>query len=159
MTIYQIERANEADLPGMTELLQALFTLEQDFIPNRERQQAGLQQLLANQQLASLWVARLSTGTVIGLCTAQLVISTAQGSYAVWIEDVIVATDYRRKGIGKTLLQHALDWAAQQGATRAQLLIDKQNDQAFSFYQQLGWRHTQLQALHLLMVNFFNCEL
>jgi GNAT superfamily N-acetyltransferase len=146
--IYQIERASSTDLAAMVKLLQALFTLEQDFTPNPQRQQAGLQRLLENSQSASVWVARLPTGTVVGVCTAQLVISTAQGSYAVWIEDVIVAQPYRGGGIGKALLQHALDWAAQQGATRAQLLIDKQNLLAFSFYQQLGWRDTQLQALH-----------
>jgi GNAT superfamily N-acetyltransferase len=146
--IYQIERATWDDLAAMVELLQALFTLEQDFTPNPQRQQVGLQQLLENPQSASVWVARLPAGTVVGLCTAQLVISTAQGGYAVWIEDVIVAEPYRGGGIGKALLQHALDWAVQQGATRAQLLIDKQNLSAFSFYQQFGWRDTQLQALH-----------
>ena len=144
--IFQIEKATANDLTAMTDLLQVLFSIEQDFIPNPERQRTGLQQLLEDTQRARVLVARLPTGEVIGLCSAQLVISTAEGGYSVWIEDVIIASRYRGNGVGKALLQTALDWAAQRGATRAQLLADRENISALQFYQKLGWQETRLQA-------------
>jgi ribosomal protein S18 acetylase RimI-like enzyme len=148
MSDFHIDRATPNDLNAMIELLQTLFTIEADFTPQPQRQRVGLQMLLEEKQRAGLFVARLTSATVIGMCSTQLVISTAQGSYAVWIEDVIVAPTYRQLGVGKALLQTALQWAKQQGATRAQLLVDQTNRSALQFYHRLGWRETKLQARH-----------
>ena len=59
---------------------------------------------------------------------------------------MIISQAYRNLGIGKTLLQAALDWSKQNGATRAQLLVDIENEPAIGYYQHLGWESTQLQA-------------
>lgn len=143
MPNFYIDFANINDLAVLSQLLQELFTLEKDFTVDSAKQLAGLQQLLVDSQRACICVARHEE-KVVGLCTAQLVISTSQGSYSAWIEDVIVSQQYRGQGIGKALLNHALNWAKQQGATRAQLVLDSQNTAAIQFYQQVGWRETQL---------------
>lgn len=143
MSNFYIDVARSTDLDTLTALLQELFTIEKDFTADPTKQFAGLQKLLADTQRARIFVARQAE-QVIGLCCVQLVISTSQGSYSAWVEDVIVSHEFRGQGIGKTLLEHALQWAKQQGATRAQLVLDGQNTAAIQFYQQLGWRETQL---------------
>lgn len=142
MTEIRIELARPEDIPAMTALLADLFSIEQDLVPDLSRQAQGLALLLQEPRRATVRVARDATGEVLGMITAQLVISTAEGAPSAWIEDVVVAAHARGGGIGRHLLEAALAWASQQGATRAQLLVDLDNTTALGFYQHLGWQTT-----------------
>jgi GNAT superfamily N-acetyltransferase len=95
--------------------------------------------------------ARDAGGVVIAMATAQLVVSTAEGAWSAWIEDVVVAQNFRRLGIGGSLLAALLDWAREKGATRAQLLADRSNAPALDFYRRLGWQSTQLGAWRIAL--------
>lgn len=143
--------ATVADTPFLTHLLTQLFSIEKDFEPNATKQEQGLALLLKNQQTASIQVARNASGNAIGMVSAQIVISTAQGSASVWIEDMVIDADFRGQGIGKHLLQRALAWAKDNGATRAQLLVDIENAGALAYYEHLGWESTQLQARKIFL--------
>jgi ribosomal protein S18 acetylase RimI-like enzyme len=147
--MYSITQATAADLPIMVALLQQLFSIEKDFMPNAEKQRRGLELLLQNPQ-ATVLVAKNAT-QVIGMCSVQQVVSTAQGSYAAWVEDVIVAEEFRHHGVATALLEAAVTWAKQHGATRLQLLVDTENLPALQFYERLGWRTTQLAARHFFV--------
>ncbi len=141
-----ITPARAEDVTALQSLLATLFSIEMDFHPDAERQRRGLEFLLADAERAVVMTARDSTGAVIGMASAQLVVSTAEGAYSVWIEDVIVAEGCRGRGIGVSLLGALLDWAQGKGATRAQLLADRTNVRALDFYRRLGWQSTQLGA-------------
>jgi len=151
MELIRYSVAKEGDIEAMVSLLGLLFSIEKDFSPNITKQKEGLHLLLQNQKSATIQIAKNAKGNLIGMVTAQLVISTAQGSSSAWIEDMVVAPEYRNQGIGKTLLQYCLNWATQQGATRAQLLVDMENKPALGYYQHLNWQTTQLQARRLLL--------
>ena len=140
------EEACESDINNLVSLLADLFTIEKDFSPDLSKQKTGLELLVKNHSTATIQVAKNSSGKVIGMVTAQLVISTAQGAASAWIEDMVVDAYYRGHGIGKHLLQNTLDWAKQHGATRAQLLVDIENTEALGYYEHLNWESTQLQA-------------
>lgn len=144
------EEAKETDISYLVNLLSILFNIEKDFNPDFTKQKIGLE-LLLKKPLASIQVARNSNGTVIGMVTAQLVISTAQGTASAWIEDMVVEPLYRGQGIGKQLLQQALEWAKNGGATRAQLLVDITNTEAIGYYEHLKWESTQLQARRIFL--------
>jgi GNAT superfamily N-acetyltransferase len=83
-------------------------------------------------------------GRVVGMCTAQTLISTAEGGMAALIEDLVVGTNHRGQGIGAKLLQSIEQWAHSRGATRLQLLADRNNQAALQFYAKAGWKGTQL---------------
>lgn len=140
-----------ADIADLSALLSLLFTIEQDFNPDLSKQHKGLELLLHNANSANISVARNAAGKVIGMVTAQLVISTAQGAASAWVEDMVVASDYRGRGIGKTLLTNAQIWAKSQGATRVQLLVDSSNSEAVAYYAHLNWQATQLQARRIFI--------
>ena len=147
--MLQIERALETDIPALLDLLRSLFAIEKDFAFDARRQQLGLQALIqAPEDRAVLLVARFD-GAVAGMVSGQLVISTAEGAPSVWIEDVIVAQDARGKGFGRALLDAIVEWARSRGATRAQLLADRNNPVALPFYAHCGWHATDLVALRL----------
>jgi len=150
----RIDRGCNEDIPALIELLAALFAIESDFSPDPSRQRRGLELLMAQpQDLAVLLVARSQGGLVVGMASAQLVISTAQGAASAWIEDVVVQQSLRGRGIGRLLLQEALAWAQRHGATRAQLLADRANAPALDFYRHVGWQPTQLLAWRRLLPN------
>ncbi len=140
-----LDPAKAEDLPALVALLDSLFRLEQDFSPDPTRQRRGLEMLLARED-ACLLVARTQGGTVLGMASAQLVVSTAEGGYSAWIEDVVVAEGARGQGIGKALLDGILAWAGKRGARRAQLLADRDNTPALEFYRRTDWQETALIA-------------
>ena len=147
MQSIRIERARAADIPELIELLAALFAIESDFSADRTRQRRGLELLLSQpDDRALVLVACSNDGKAVGMASAQLVISTAEGAPSAWIEDVVVQQALRGQGIARLLLQELLAWAQRHGATRAQLLADKANTPALEFYRNIGWRPTQLSA-------------
>lgn len=140
-----LSTATGQDIPELIELLGVLFSIEQDFTPAPEKQQRGLAALLESPT-GHIAIARDNLGRAIGMATAQLVISTAEGAPSAWIEDVVIRDEWRGKGLGRNLLDAVLDWARAQGATRAQLLADLDNTPALAFYDRLGWQATRLGA-------------
>jgi GNAT superfamily N-acetyltransferase len=143
--------AIETDIADLVSLLSVLFSIEKDFNPDLTKQQKGLELLIKNNATTTIQVARNSAGKVIGMVTAQLVISTAQGAASAWIEDMVVDSSHRRLGVGKQLLEHTLAWAKSKGATRAQLLVDIANTDALGYYEHLKWESTQLQARRVFL--------
>ncbi|CAG0956187.1 diamine N-acetyltransferase [Methylophilaceae bacterium] len=151
MTANRIDNATHSDIPALVGLLTELFGIEKDFQPDAEKQVRGLELLMANPEQAVIKIARNDSGKAIGMVSAQLVISTAQGAASAWVEDMVVSGDYRGTGLGRTLLEAALEWARGKGATRAQLLVDMENQPAIGYYRHLGWETTQLQARRIFL--------
>jgi ribosomal protein S18 acetylase RimI-like enzyme len=143
--MFWIRTACSDDLPAMTRLLQELFAVETEFEVDIEKQRYGLRMLLDSSS-AGVWVAERH-GRVVGMVTVQLVVSTAEGGLSGLLEDLIVSSVYRRRGLGKALLHAAVDWAREQGATRIQLLADSRNVPALIFYRKQGWKQTNMIAL------------
>jgi GNAT superfamily N-acetyltransferase len=151
MDNIRYEEAITSDIDDLSRLLTDLFKIEKDFNPDIEKQKSGLALLINKSGAATVQVAKNTKGKIIGMVTAQLVISTAQGASSAWIEDMVVDAAYHGHGIGKQLLQQALDWARNNGATRAQLLVDIENTAALGYYEHLKWQSTQLQARRIFL--------
>lgn len=140
-----IRPATGSDINAMLLLLHQLFTIEADFDFSGERQQRGLALLLAAD--AAMAMVAEEQGGVVGMATAQLVISTAEGGPSLLVEDLVVMPAWRKRGIGTALLNGLAAWGASRGADRMQLLADRTNGPALDFYRQKGWRETQLICL------------
>ena len=108
-----IRRANHGDLNLMCALLEQLFSLEADFSVDRQRQIKGLKMMVA-QDGARLLVAE-AAGRVVGMCSGQVVVSTAEGGPAVLVEDVVVDNRWRGLGIGRLLLDRGPAMGPQAG--------------------------------------------
>jgi len=142
----EIEKATAADVDSLVNLLNILFSIEQDFHPDETAQRKGLQLLMESPGHGQIFVARHIEHGVVGMVSAQLVISTAMGAPSAWIEDMVVLDQYRGLGLGKALLEKAQDWAAAKGAKRLQLVADADNHAALEFYKHLDWQPTRLFA-------------
>ncbi len=87
---------------------------------------------------------------VIGMCSAQTLISTAEGGIVAVVEDLVVDKRFRGLGIGRMLLESIEAWSRQSGLKRLQLLADSNNQPALHFYQQNNWQPTQLICIRKL---------
>jgi len=148
---FLISDAVDSDIPMLISLLAELFSIEQDFSPDMTKQSRGLELLISLPEQGVIKVAKTNTNEIIGMVSAQLVISTAEGAPSAWIEDMVVKRDYRTQGIGRRLLDEALNWARSKGATRAQLLVDLDNTPALGYYDHLGWQGTRLGARRIFI--------
>jgi GNAT superfamily N-acetyltransferase len=86
-------------------------------------------------------------GRVVGMCSAQMLISTAMGGWGAMVEDMVVAAPHRGEGIGRQLMDAIVHWARARGLTRLQLLADRTNFSALDFYDRMGWYPTRLICL------------
>lgn len=144
----RIRAAVVSDLEVMTLLIEQLFALESDYPFDAVKVRRGLELLHAREDSAALWVAELD-GQVVGMCSAQIVISTAEGGPAAWVEDVVVSPGMRGLGIGRMLLATLSAWAVRRGIGRLQLLADAENAAALGFYRRMEWQSTQMICLRL----------
>jgi len=142
-----IRRAQDNDLNNLVRLLQILFSLETDFTVDEAKQRSGLEMMLDEHNSRCVMVAELDQ-KIIGMCTAQILVSTSEGGIAALIEDVVVDPDYRGQSIGRELLLSIENWALRRGAKRLQLLADQHNIPALAFYKSMNWKRTQLVCLH-----------
>ena len=141
----QVEFAVAADLDDMAELLTELFTQEEDFHPERDKQLAGLRLILENPEIGQLFVLR-TNGHVIGMANALITVSTAEGKNVVILEDVIVKPAFRGKKLGRRLIDSIYKWAKERGFSRITLLTDKSNKNAQRFYAHMGFERSAMRV-------------
>jgi GNAT superfamily N-acetyltransferase len=142
-----IRPARQDDLESMVTLLQALFAIEEDFVPNPERQRRGLTRFLDGCGKHRCILVAEAEGQVIAMATIQILISTAEGGPVGLVEDVVVQEDCRGAGVGRRLMGALVAWAADRQLTRLQLLADRTNFEALDFYDRQGWLPTRLICL------------
>ncbi|SHI49141.1 GNAT family N-acetyltransferase [Desulfosporosinus lacus] len=144
---YILRRAVHSDVNSLIGLLEILFSIESDFTVEEFKQRSGLEMMLNDDTRRCIMVAEINQ-QVVGMCTAQILVSTAEGGFVAVIEDLVVHKEYRGKGIGRGLLLSIESWAIAKGVKRLQLLADRNNTVALEFYKSLSWKSTQLICLH-----------
>ncbi|MEE4351345.1 MAG: GNAT family N-acetyltransferase [Desulfatiglans sp.] len=139
-----IRNARFDDLDTMTELLSELFSIEADFAVDEQRQRRGLSLIMSTLGETGLIKVAEVDGEVVGMCTIQTLVSTAEGGKVGLIEDMVVSPCFRGKGVGRLLMEQIEDWAVRHDMTRLQLLADRTNISALNFYREMDWNPTRL---------------
>jgi len=142
-----IRNAGPGDIEAMLALLRLLFELEADFEFDEARQRRGLFMMTDGCLKHKVVKVAEAGGEIVGMASAQTLISTAEGTMAAIVEDVVVLPGCRRQGTGRRLVQSLCEWAAMRGAVRMQVLADKHNAPALEFYRRTQWNLTQLICL------------
>lgn len=146
-----IDFASTDDLPQLVGLLADLFTLERDFGAERGKQLRGLQLILDHPAQGQLFVARDGV-RVAGMANALITISTAEGGRVLLLEDVIVDSEYRGRGLGRELVEHVLAWAMREDMLRVTLLTDRDNHAALAFYAKLDFYPSNMSVLRKSLI-------
>jgi [ribosomal protein S18]-alanine N-acetyltransferase len=115
------------DIPAVIELDQKSFSL-----PWPER---SFRFELTDNPASRCWVADLD-GKVVGMIVVWLIVDEAH------VATLATHPDYRRQGIGKRLLAHALRHMIQDGARSSFLEVRESNRAAQEMYRKLGYEIT-----------------
>ena len=142
-----IRNARHEDIAFLVALLEQLFAIETDFTIDVKRHCRGIALMLDGcGKHRCVKVAEMD-GAVVGMGTAQMLISTAEGGVVALVEDIVVESGYRGQGIGERIMEAIEAWALKRGATRLQLLADRTNFAALDFYDRIGWLPTKMICL------------
>jgi GNAT superfamily N-acetyltransferase len=136
------------DVPRLVELLGILFTEEHELSPDPEKQRRALDLILADPSRARIYVAR-EGAKVVAMAALHFTTSTAEGGKVAGLEDCVVRPEYRRKGVGKALLEHVIEQARAEGALRVMLLTDGDNAGAQALYRKMGFAPSSMLAMRL----------
>jgi len=85
----------------------------------------------------------------VAMASLLYTISTAEGGKAAIFEDLVVAPEQRKRGIGAALLRHVVEQARAEGVLRITLLTDMQNERAQAMYRRVGFVGSPMKPMRL----------
>ena len=133
--------------PEEREGLLALYRLlhPDDILPEEGRLESVWKIICAGDRVQCLVAAE--NGEIVGSCMIAVVPNLTRGCrpYAV-IENVVVRPDCRRLGIGRALIDRALDRAWEQRCYKVMLMSEADNASAHRFYRSCGFDPDRKQA-------------
>lgn len=80
-------------------------------------------------------------GKVVASCVLAIIPNLSRGcrSYA-FIENVVTHKNYRRKGIGKALIKHVIEFSFRSNCYKIMLLANSDAQSAHNFYEACGFK-------------------
>lgn len=131
----EIRRAGVEDAADAARLLHDFNVEYDDPTPPVPVLAERLGELLAEEAIVVL----LAGGPpAVGLALFRLRPSLWSNAEDVYLEELYVAPEHRRKGYGRALLQAAIDAARQAGATHFELTTGEDDTEARSLYESCG---------------------
>ena len=143
-------KATHSDIPALVELLNSLFEQEAEFEPNSETQSKALSKIILDPKIGIILIAK-EDDKILGMVNLLFTESTALGSKVALLEDMIVLSSSRGRGIGSQLIDYAISEAKKAGCKRITLLTDIENTKAQSFYQKKGFVKSKMTPYRLLL--------
>ena len=120
-------------------------TLFKQLSPNKK--QIPLQQLFRDSSNPLFFASFQDEGKIVGIASMCIysVISGKKG----WIEDVVVDSSQRGKGIGKQLIEKLIAEGEKHNLTEIYLFTEDEKKAAIALYQKLGFQRKQSQLYNL----------
>ncbi len=146
MSDCEIVRAQESDIDGICDLINAIGVTEGDHIADyndsfwNDRARGFFTDALTNEKVLSI-VARLD-GTVIGcgaaiMCDDDPQCYLIRGDYFGYIRYMRTAQEHRNQGIGKAILDELMKWFDENNVDDIQL---HSSEKSLEFYEKHGFK-------------------
>ena len=138
----RIRLAEERDVPRIVELYRELTISDSAVEHSRNPSLADYQLIFAEiraDRRQKLFVAELQgepVGTIVLLVVPNL---SHNGTPWAFLENLIVTEKHRGKGLGRMLLEHAVERARQSGCHMVELCSDVRRKEAHKLYNSMGF--------------------
>lgn len=137
MTLFAISSASETDVPILLAMIRELAEFEH-LAHEVEITAASLREALFGERpVAGALLARVD-GHVAGYAVYYRTFSTFVGRAGVFLDDLYVRPEFRKRGIGRALLERVAAVDAKAGGGRFEWIALRWNENAFRFYRSLG---------------------
>lgn len=133
-----IRRARKADSKQIIDLLVGLANFERLEPPS----EAGRNRILADlfeRSRIEVFVAE-EKGKVLGYALYFFTYSSFLAKPTLYLEDIFVLEQHRKRGVGFSLFRRCVDEAIAQGCGRMEWAVLTWNEKATQFYEKLGAR-------------------
>jgi GNAT superfamily N-acetyltransferase len=142
-TLLKIRPATEDDIPRILELYHELSMIttkvEQDLSTSLDNYRRVFAEISSNPRRELLVAAY--EGDVVGTVALYIIPNLSHGAtpYAL-VENLVVNHKYRRKGIGKKLMEYTIARAKQEKCHRIELCSDRRRKEAHRLYRSVGFK-------------------
>src|SRR5713226_488370 len=133
--MFEVRLAQRADTAVLVEMLAAQLH-EHGLAAGRKQVQRGIE--AAFETGAPLLVA-MQGPRAVGACLANRIASVEYGGAVLFIEELYVAPDARRRGVARALLNRLLADSRASGVRAIELEVDEGHRPARALYRSLGF--------------------
>jgi ribosomal protein S18 acetylase RimI-like enzyme len=131
--------ASEQDADAVTSLIAAFRDWWGKDEPSEERIAESVERLIGDPATDFLLAAADGQDEPAGVCQLRYRLSVWTGADDCWLEDLFVHEQARREGLGRALVEAAVERATERGCRRMELDVNEENSAAIAFYESLGF--------------------
>jgi GNAT superfamily N-acetyltransferase len=139
----KIEKVNHDNVKEFLRLIEGLAHYEKATPPDEAAKRRLENDALSKNPPFHAFVAYLGdkpVGYIIYYCTY----STYDGKRILFLEDIFVAEEVRKKGVGKEMFNFCIEEAKKQGCCELQWAVLTWNEDAIGFYKRMGAKREDL---------------
>jgi GNAT superfamily N-acetyltransferase len=133
----QIVEAKVGDVPTILWFIRKLAEYEKLADENHSTEELLREHLFGKRPGAETLLAKMG-GEAVGFALFFSTFSTFEGRPGIWLEDLFVVTEHRRKGIGKQLLKRVAEIAVARNCARLEWSVLDWNEPALRVYRKIG---------------------
>src|ERR1041385_7083896 len=141
-TWFRLRRARREDAMALIELIAALAKFEKLAPPTAQERQRLVEDGFGERPRFEAWLAfREKAPKPVGYAIFFETYSTFRATPTLYLEDIFVLPEHRRRGIGSALLRHCIQLAHDRGCARMEWTCLDWNRKAQEVYERIGARH------------------
>jgi GNAT superfamily N-acetyltransferase len=147
--MLEIQTAQPSDLAPVLQLLHTQLQ-EHDIVLTDQALQRATQGLIEDHRLGRILTARLDGG-LVGVAVISFLWTLEHGGPAAWLDEVYVEPSRRGEGIGRKLVEAAMQVARDSGCIALDLEVDAGHEAAERLYERMGFRrHRRVRWVRML---------
>jgi ribosomal protein S18 acetylase RimI-like enzyme len=135
----RVWRASSRDVKAVASLIAAFRSWWGKDEPTLEQIRETTSILIDDPNTEFLLAAPGDGAPAAGVCQLRYRLSVWTGADDCWLEDLYVDESARGTGLGRALVEAAVERAAARGCRRMELDVNEQNTAAIAFYESLGF--------------------
>lgn len=147
-----VRKAIASDEPAILALVDALADYEKLERPSSEARGRLIQDLFGPKPRIDCFLAFMD-GYPVGYAIVLETYSSFLALPTLYLEDLFVLEEYRKRRVGRALFDAALDEARRRGCGRMEWTVLDWNQLAIDFYQKLGAKHMAEWQLYRMILS------